>query len=231
MHSQNDILISLSYIYMQYDRKIILRDINIDIRRNDFLAITGPNGGGKTTLLRLILRLAHPTRGQVRYLNRGVPVKNLSIGYLPQKNLIDSRFPITVKEVIELGLLADKNINDAERRKRIFDTIELMGLQDHAGHAIGELSGGQLQRTLIGRALISHPDILVLDEPLSYLDKHYEHELYNIIAGLAADTTIILVSHEMSTIAGMANRHIIVDHELHECQAARHYAHASCDEE
>ena len=167
----------------------------------------------------------------MRYLNRGVPVKNLSIGYLPQKNLIDSRFPITVKEVIELGLLADKNINDAERRKRIFDTIELMGLQDHAGHAIGELSGGQLQRTLIGRALISHPDILVLDEPLSYLDKHYEHELYNIIAGLAADTTIILVSHEMSTIAGMANRHIIVDHELHECQAARHYAHASCDEE
>lgn len=228
MQSQNHKpLISLCGVSMQYDRKVTLHDINLDICRGDFIAITGPNGGGKTTLLRIILRLLNPTHGTVSYL--GDRDSRLRIGYLPQKNLIDNSFPVTVREVIGFGLMSDRSLSKEEKHLRVDETIRLMGLEDHADYAIGELSGGQLQRALIGRAIISQPEVLVMDEPLSYLDKDYEHKLYHIIERLAATTTIVLVSHEMSTISGMANRHVIINRELHECNASRHYAHESCD--
>lgn len=226
--SENTI-ISLRHVTMQYDRRAILRDIDLNIDQGDFLAITGPNGGGKTTLLRLILKLLQPTKGNVNYLCNGAKVSSLSIGYLPQKNMIDNRFPVTVDEVMSFGLLAKRHLDKEERRSKVEAMLELLGLTGHAGHAIGELSGGQLQRALIGRALISSPDLLVLDEPLSYLDKNYEHKLYEIIEGLKPSTTIILVSHEMSKISEMATRHIIVDSGINECKASHHYAQVSCD--
>lgn len=230
MQSQNtETLISLRGVTMQFDRKVTLNDINLDICRGDFIAITGPNGGGKTTLLRIILRLLDPSKGSVTYLGDKGSGKRLRIGYLPQKNLIDSSFPVTVKEVTAFGLMNTSDISKEERMRRIDDTIRLMGLSDHADNAISELSGGQLQRALIGRAIISRPEVLVMDEPLSYLDKDYEHKLYHIIEELAPTTTIILVSHEMSAIAGMANRHLIINHSLQECHASRHYAHDACD--
>lgn len=230
MQSQNtETLISLRGVTMQFDRKVTLNDINLDICRGDFIAITGPNGGGKTTLLRIILRLLDPSKGSVTYLGDKGGGKRLRIGYLPQKNLIDSSFPVTVKEVTAFGLMNTPDITKEERMRRIDDTIRLMGLSDHADNAISELSGGQLQRALIGRAIISRPEVLVMDEPLSYLDKDYEHKLYHIIEELAPTTTIILVSHEMSAIAGMANRHLIINHSLQECHASRHYAHDACD--
>lgn len=230
MQSQNtETLISLRGVTMQFDRKVTLNDINLDICRGDFIALTGPNGGGKTTLLRVILRLLDPSKGSVTYLGDKGSGKRLRIGYLPQKNLIDSSFPVTVKEVTAFGLMNTPDITKEERMRRIDDTIRLMGLSDHADNAISELSGGQLQRALIGRAIISRPEVLVMDEPLSYLDKDYEHKLYHIIEELAPTTTIILVSHEMSAIAGMANRHLIINHSLQECHASRHYAHDACD--
>lgn len=230
MQSQNtETLISLRGVTMQFDRKVTLNDINLDICWGDFIAITGPNGGGKTTLLRIILRLLDPSKGSVTYLGDKGSGKRLRIGYLPQKNLIDSSFPVTVKEVTAFGLMNTPDITKEERMRRIDDTIRLMGLSDHADNAISELSGGQLQRALIGRAIISRPEVLVMDEPLSYLDKDYEHKLYHIIEELAPTTTIILVSHEMSAIAGMANRHLIINHSLQECHASRHYAHDACD--
>ena len=230
MQSQNtETLISLRGVTMQFDRKVTLNNINLDICRGDFIAITGPNGGGKTTLLRIILRLLDPSKGSVTYLGDKGSGKRLRIGYLPQKNLIDSSFPVTVKEVTAFGLMNTPDITKEERMRRIDDTIRLMGLSDHADNAISELSGGQLQRALIGRAIISRPEVLVMDEPLSYLDKDYEHKLYHIIEELAPTTTIILVSHEMSAIAGMANRHLIINHSLQECHASRHYAHDACD--
>lgn len=230
MQSQNtETLISLRGVTMQFDRKVTLNDINLDICWGDFIAITGPNGGGKTTLLRIILRLLDPSKGSVTYLGDKGSGKRLRIGYLPQKNLIDSSFPVTVKEVTAFGLMNTPDITKEERMRRIDDTIRLMGLSDHADNAISELSGGQLQRALIGRAIISRPEVLVMDEPLSYLDKDYEHKLYHIIEELAPTTTIILVSHEMSAIAGMANRHLIINHSLQKCHASRHYAHDACD--
>lgn len=230
MQYPDNSIITLDHVWKRYDNKVILKDVNLDIQKGDFVAVTGPNGGGKTTLLRIILRLLNPTQGKVTYHSDNMEVKKLPIGYLPQKNLIDSRFPITVRETVASGLLAEKNMQRDECNKRIAETISLMGLDAHSDASIGDLSGGQLQRTLLGRALISNPEVLVLDEPLSYIDKAFEQHLYDIIADVARNTTIILVSHEMSTISGMANRHIIVDHSIHECHASHHYVHSTCDE-
>lgn len=137
--------------------------------------------------------------------------------------MIDSRFPISVQEVVASGLLADRTLTPQQRQQHIAQTISLIGLQNHANQPIGALSGGQLQRALLGRAIISHPKVLILDEPLSYVDKKFEHHIYQLLADLAPDTTILLVSHEMSTIATMANRHLIVDHALHECTSPHHF--------
>ncbi|WP_289157369.1 ATP-binding cassette domain-containing protein [uncultured Muribaculum sp.] len=229
MLSHNNSLITLQHVSMRYDRRAILKDIDLEIKQGDFLAVTGPNGGGKTTLLRILLKLLKPTAGSVNY-SFTSPTDRQPIGYLPQKNLIDHRFPITVKEVINLGLMAVKNLTKQEKETRLAETVELLGLADHADSIIGEISGGQLQRTLFGRAIISRPQMLVLDEPLSYLDKHYEKKMYEIIESLMPSTTFVLVSHEMSTIAEMANRHIIIDRSLHECCASHHFARLSCED-
>lgn len=218
-------LITLNNVSMRWDGKDVLKDVSLVIRKGDFLAITGPNGGGKTTLLKIILGLLKPTTGHVSR-----QTDSLKIGYLPQKNMIDSHFPITVRNVILSGLLSSRNLNRATTEQRYEETVSAMGLSEHADKAIGTLSGGQLQRALLGRAIISHPDVLVLDEPLSYIDKHFEARLYELISVLSKTTTIILVSHEMSTIAGMANRHFIVDRTLHACSAHHHFVYSRCDD-
>jgi zinc transport system ATP-binding protein len=221
----NKPLITLSKISMGWEHREVLRDVTFTVHEHDFIAITGPNGGGKTTLLRIMLSLLKPVHGTVKH-----NVSDLRIGYLPQKNMIDSNFPVVVRDVIKSGLLGVKGLSSAEKEKLFNEAIEEMDLVEHADRPIGLLSGGQLQRALLGRAIISHPQLLVLDEPLSYIDKRFESRLYKIIERLAKTTTIVLVSHEMSTIAGMANRHFIVDVNLHECTAAHHYIRTTCDE-
>lgn len=224
----NSIIISAKDINFVRDQRTILENINLEVRDGDFLAITGPNGGGKTTLLRLLLKLAKPTYGIIGYFKDGKPVRSLKIGYLPQKNMIDSRFPITVRQVVASGLLSEPKENKTDVASRTNDMIDLMGLGMHADKPIGNLSGGQMQRTLLGRALISNPPLLVLDEPLSYVDKQFESHIYDIMEELAGRTTIILVSHEMSRIASMANRHVIIDRTLTPCCASHHSFIQSC---
>lgn len=214
MTHPDETIISLRGISRRWDGRDILSDINFDVNRGDFIAITGPNGGGKTTLLRIILKLLKPTTGSVTYLDpQGNPVKGLPIGYLPQKNMIDSRVPVTVHELVASGLTGE-HLGRERERTLTASTLTTIGLTAHADKPIGVLSGGQLQRALLGRAIISSPEVLVLDEPLSYVDKQFEQSIYTLLEQLAASTTILLVSHEMSTIAGMATRHLVVDHTL-----------------
>ncbi|MDE5785918.1 MAG: metal ABC transporter ATP-binding protein [Duncaniella sp.] len=224
-----DTLIRLTDISLRRDSRTILSGVSFSVDRGDFIAITGPNGGGKTTLLRILLRLISPSTGNVEYFNDGVRVNVLPIGYLPQKNMVDSRFPITVRELVASGLLGSGKTTRARENELTSEMLSLVGLDDRSAQTIGTLSGGQLQRALLGRALISKPEILVLDEPLSYVDKQFEHYIYDLLDKLRHHTTIILVSHEMSVISGMATRHFIIDHTLSECHSHHHSVHYDCD--
>lgn len=221
-------IITLAGINMVREGKTILNNVDLTINKGDFLAITGPNGGGKTTLLRIILKLLKPTSGKIEYFAEGKEIKRLSIGYLPQKNSIDPRFPITVRQVISSGMAGMQNISKVKLDELTDRTLNLVELEHKADSPIGALSGGQLQRALLGRAIIAHHDILVLDEPLSYIDRKFENRIYDIIAGISRDTTVLLVSHEMTRFAEMANRHLIVDHEITECHSASHLIHCDC---
>lgn len=203
---------------MSFDNRQILSDINLSVNRGDCIVITGPNGGGKTTLLRILLRLLKPTEGTVEYFEK------LRIGYLPQKNSIDSRFPITVREVIASGLLNSKPTgrctenpgSTATVSEKVNEMLCTVDLTEHADKPISYLSGGQLQRTLLGRALISQPSLLVLDEPLSYIDRKFSANFHTLLKGLVGNTTIVIVTHELTDLLSLATRHISVDHHLTE---------------
>lgn len=209
-----------------------LKNVNITINRGDFVAITGPNGGGKTTLLKLILQLLKPTEGNISYSWNGQEVNKLNMGYLPQKTTIDNKFPITVEDVVLSGLDCTNRFfykTTSKDKAAIEKALKLVGLEDYRNHGIGQISGGQLQRALFARAIVCKHDVLVFDEPLSYIDKVFEDRLYDIIRDLARESTIILVSHEMTTISQMANRHIIIDGTLHECHASHHFIRTECE--
>lgn len=223
-------LITLENVAMRYGHEPVLTDVNLTLCRGDFMAVSGPNGGGKTTLLRIMLRLLKPTSGTVTYFDgEGKPANHLRIGYLPQKNLIDHRFPITVEQTVVSGMFSGWGLRrPAGWRERLEEVASMLGLKPFLHKPIGQLSGGQLQRTLLGRAIISRPELIVLDEPLSYVDKHFEQQIYSVVAELAEHSTILLVSHEMTVISTMANRHILVDHTLSTCPQKHHAPAISC---
>lgn len=219
-------IIVLDNINVVYDQKTILENVSLDVERGDFLAITGPNGGGKTTLLKVLLKLLKPTSGSVAYYSsEGKPVKRLPIGYLPQKSGIDTRFPITAGEAVKQGQLNGFFRRETpESKARYEEVVEICGIGPFESKPIGVLSGGQLQRTLLARAIVSRPELLVLDEPLSYVDKQFEHQIYHMMEDLAQKTTIILVSHEMSVISQMATRHVMVEKTVSVCHSGHHYS-------
>ena len=223
-------LIGIEDITVRFDGKTILDHVSLSVDKGDFMAITGPNGGGKTTLLRVMLRLLRPSSGKVVYYQDGNRTKRLRIGYLPQKSNIDTRFPITVGEAIKSGQLKGLFTRRTQQDELDFQrVVDLCGVSDYLDRTVGVLSGGQLQRTLLARALVSNPEVIVLDEPLSYVDKTFERQIYSMMEDLAKEHTIVLVSHEMSVIAGMANRHIIVDRGIHECKS-HHHSFTECDD-
>ena len=217
-------IIELSDIRLRYGQEQIFSNVSLQVCRGDFMAVSGPNGAGKTTLLRILLKLLKPTSGRVTYFDaQGKPTKRLPIGYLPQKSGIDIHFPITVRQMVLSGLITGWGLRQpADAEQRLGEVSERLGLEPFLHKPINALSGGQLQRSLLARATISQPEVVVLDEPLSYVDKHCEQQIYHIVADLAKSSTIILVSHEMTVISGMANKHIIVNRGVEVCQNTHH---------
>lgn len=197
--------IVLRHVDLRYDNRLTLSDVSLQIDRGDFVLIKGPNGGGKTTLLRVVLGLLPPDRGDVSYYRDGATVSSLNIGYLPQKSRIDSHFPITVSEVMAMGLLGRKMAR-REARRRVNDMLQRMELADYASASIGELSGGQLQRVLFGRALITDPEVLVLDEPTSYVDHRFGSMMIDLLREANRSATVVLVTHEEGIFEPLATR-------------------------
>ena len=218
----NTPLIEIKNLSAGYDSRTVLRNVNLTVYDRDFLGIIGPNGGGKTTLIKCILGLLKPTTGEILYRVTTASNNNpafldnsatnsqfstlnsqFSMGYLPQYNSIDRKFPITVEEVILSGLSSQKSLISrftATHREKARQVIARMGLEGLEKRAIGALSGGQLQRALLGRAIISDPALVVLDEPSTYIDKRFEARLYELLAEINHDCPIILVSHDIGTV-------------------------------
>lgn len=193
-------ILEIKNLYAAYDTHVVLHDVNLSVYEHDFLGIIGPNGGGKTTLIKCILGLLKPTQGEIIFSPSSA---KRAIGYLPQYNTIDKKFPITVEEVILSGLSCKKTLSSpftATHRKKAQEVIVRMGLEGLEQHAIGALSGGQIQRTLLGRAIISDPQLLILDEPSTYIDKRFEARLYELLAEINKECAIILISHDIGTI-------------------------------
>lgn len=210
-------ILRLERVTKSFDRRLILPEFSLTVDSGDFIAVTGPNGGGKTTLLRLMLGLTKPSSGSVTYLEGDRRVKYLPIGYLPQKSSIDSRFPVTVGQVVTSGLLKPPSSRNRSSERDAMETVlEVCGLTDLADHTIGSLSGGQLQRALLARALVSGPKVLMLDEPLSYLDTRFSDRLYEILASLRGLATVIVVSHQMEGLEPLMTRRLQVDHRVDE---------------
>ncbi|MDR1745663.1 MAG: ABC transporter ATP-binding protein [Tannerella sp.] len=210
--------IEISHVSVSYGTKTVLRDVSFCLREDDFLGVIGPNGGGKTTLLKVILELVKPSEGSVTFYRNGQKTPSLKFGYLPQINKIDKQFPVSVYEVVASGLMAEKRIGrrfTAEQRRQTDEVIAQMGLEHLAGTPVGRLSGGELQRALLGRSMISRPEILILDEPNTYVDKWFEVRLYELLAEINRTTAIILVSHDVGTILPIVKNIVCVNESLH----------------
>lgn len=197
--------IVLSHVDLRYDDHLALSDVSIEICRGDFALIVGPNGGGKTSLLRIILGLLRPDEGEVVFYRGGTVVPSLDIGYLPQKSRIDSRFPITVAEVVAMGLIG-KKLSRKDSGLLLDDMLARVELSDYAATPIGELSGGQLQRALFGRALITSPEVLILDEPTSYVDRNFGQMMVDLLREANRTATILLVTHEAHYFDALATQ-------------------------
>ena len=213
-------LIEIKNLSAGYDNRTVLRNVNLTVYDRDFLGIIGPNGGGKTTLIKCILGLLKPTAGEILYSDKRFVASDkqrgtaqrpalttnrsvLKMGYMPRYNSIDRKFPITVEEVILSGLSSQKSLISrftATHREKARQVIARMGLEGLEKRAIGALSGGQLQRALLGRAIISDPALVVLDEPSTYIDKRFEARLYELLAEINHDCAIVLVSHDIGTV-------------------------------
>ena len=196
-------IIQLSHIHAAYDRKLVLDDVNLTVYEKDFLGVIGPNGGGKTTLIKIILGLIHPVSGEIRFYKEGKVVPEISMGYSPQYNSIDKKFPISVYDVVLSGLNKQKSLLrsfTARQHELVRAIIARMGLEGLEKRAIGQLSGGQLQRALLGRALVSDPQVVILDEPNTYIDKRFEAKLYSLLEDINKERAIILVSHDIGTV-------------------------------
>ncbi|MFR9548679.1 MAG: ABC transporter ATP-binding protein [Rikenellaceae bacterium] len=210
-------LIALKGLEASYDGQQVLRNVDLEIHSDDFIAIIGPNGGGKTTLVKAILGLIE-TRGQKEYSPALRHGKELLIGYMPQINQFDKGFPITIEEVVLSGLLNRRRWRthyNAAERQRCAELLAQTGITKVAHHQIGEVSGGQLQRALLCRAIIAEPKLLILDEPTNYVDSRFEGEMYAILRSLNERMAIIMVSHDIGTVSSFVKQIVCVNGTVH----------------
>ncbi|WP_072682568.1 metal ABC transporter ATP-binding protein [Arcobacter sp. LA11] len=209
-------ILELKNLSFQYDRQNVLENINLDILKNDFLAIIGPNGGGKSTLLKLILGLLKTKDGKIiKHL------KNDSIGYVPQNTNLNIDFPITALEIVLMGHIGNKKQLFGYSKEDIacaMSSLEQVSMENHANSKIGDLSGGQRQRVFIARALCANPKAMLLDEPTASIDVKGQKDIYELLKELNKSIAIVVVSHDISVLLNYAknvahvNKNLVYHH-------------------
>lgn len=210
-------IVEIEKVNFSYDDFRILEQVDLYIEKRDFLAIIGPNGGGKTTLIKIILGLLRPESGKIKVFNTSPNKAVHRIGYLPQHNFFKSDMPINVLDVVLTGFINKKswgwkhNKKDKEKAKWALDKVDLLDYQDKD---INNLSGGQKQRMFIARALVSDPELLILDEPTSNIDPQGKFCFYQLLSVLSQSTSIILVSHDLSVKAAGINKIACINKKL-----------------
>ncbi len=194
--------VEIKDVSYSFNEQPVLKDVNLTIDDNEFVAIIGPNGGGKSTLLKIMLGLLTPDKGEVKVFGREPKKARELIGYLPQHSSFDPDFPINVFQTVLMsrynGLLKNYTKTD---EKIVLKTLKDVGMEEYKERQISRLSGGQMQRVLIARALAREPKLLLMDEPMASIDPEMQNTFYNLISDLKNKMTMILVSHDVGTVS------------------------------
>jgi zinc transport system ATP-binding protein len=213
-----DLIVEIKNVFFAYNGQTVLEGINLDIRQGDFIAMIGPNGGGKTTLLKLILGLLKPGKGSIRVLGDTTEKASHQIGYVPQDVHINRGFPITAMDIVLMGKLQPDRRwakSSAQDRQEALNALKRLEIETFANSKIGELSGGQRQRVFIARALVSQPKLLLLDEPTASIDAKGQAEFYSLLKTLNKDIPILVVSHDLVAISTYVKSVACVNKRLH----------------
>jgi zinc transport system ATP-binding protein len=218
-----DPIVSLSDVWVWLGDALALRDVSLDIERGSFVGLMGPNGGGKTTLIKTIVGLIKPDRGKVIMKSpAGQP-----IGYVPQEEYMDPEFPVTAYDVVEMGLYGSLGLptrTTEGHRAQVREALDMVGMTQHAGRGIGALSGGEKQRVSIARAIVGNPSLLLLDEPTTGVDADARDDFFRTLRDLreSLSLTIILASHDIEVVPAQVDEVI--------CINQRVFVHAAPDE-
>jgi zinc transport system ATP-binding protein len=211
-------IVEIKNVWFAYNGQTVLEGVSLDIRQGDFIAMIGPNGGGKTTLLKLMLGLLRPNKGAIRVLGDPTAKASHHIGYVSQDVHINRSFPITAIDVVLMGKLEPGKRwvkSSVQDRTDALEALERMEIADYASSKIGELSGGQRQRVFIARALVTQPQVLLLDEPTASIDAKGQAEFYMLLKELNKDVTILVVSHDLVAISTYVKSVACVNKRLH----------------
>ena len=215
---KKEIIVSLNNVSFSYNSVPIVKDITFSIEQNDFLGIIGPNGGGKTTLLKILLGLIKPQKGTVKVFNKLPEQGRDLIGYIPQQFNFNLDFPINVLEIVLMGRLGKRGLYkkySEEDIKISFEALKTVGMEKLKDRQIGELSGGQRQRVFLARALATQPKLLLLDEPMSSIDPKWQNSFYELLAKLKKKMAIVLVTHDISAVSVYVDKIACLNCELY----------------
>jgi zinc transport system ATP-binding protein len=198
-----------------YDGEAVLRDASFRVEPGSFVSILGPNGGGKTTLAKLMLGLLSPQRGTIRVFGKRPAVGRHNIGYVPQYSTYDPQFPVTVLDVVLMGTLSPLvSFHTKRDRARALSALEEVGLSEAASRAFADLSGGERQRVLIARALAVDPAILLLDEPTANVDVALESRLSSLLRYLNKRLTVMLITHDLGFVSSDVHQVLCVNEQV-----------------